>query len=251
MSQPFRKVSGSESGDQMNALQSQLARFEAELGSARREQARLADQLEQAQATIEHSQAELAAARQNTERLAAERDAQVAVEQLTADLEAARAQTQALQTQLAASPTSAELQGWQEQAARVTAERETTRAKVAQLANDLAVARQQLNQWEEQAVQLHQSETELTRKLAEQAAEIERLRTRPVAEAPAVPASVVEESPQPAIQESPVERTVYCLTCRTYRPISDAREVIMPDGRRVVRSRCTVCGVSILGVMDG
>jgi len=43
--------------------------------------------------------------------------------------------------------------------------------------------------------------------------------------------------------------TAYCLTCHTHRPIVEVREIVMPDGRRAVKGRCTVCGAILLNLV--
>ena len=54
---------------------------------------------------------------------------------------------------------------------------------------------------------------------------------------------------QDQIGQQQQEYTAYCLTCRTHRPIKEVRELVMSDGRRVVKGHCAVCGANLIQQM--
>ncbi len=48
------------------------------------------------------------------------------------------------------------------------------------------------------------------------------------------------------IEEEQDTYIAYCLICRTYRPIAGAHQLTLPNGRRVVKGHCGVCGIRFL-----
>jgi cytoskeletal protein CcmA (bactofilin family) len=164
------------------------------------------------QASIEQLRADLTAAHRRIERLAAERDElRTTTAQLSKDLKATRQQQVQLAEQLTQAQIAVEQPTIQQDA--IGAKRDEAQGIAAQLATDLETAQHQVSQLADQIV-------------AEDTGD------------------VAAESPE--VEQEQRTYVAYCLICRTQRPMVEVQEVATPDGRRVVRGRCTVCGISFL-----
>jgi hypothetical protein len=143
--------------------------------------------------------------------------AQTAAEQLAANLDVAYRRVEQLAT-----------------------ERDALQVAVAQLTRDLDAAEQQRGHMADQLVQ------------AQMSAEPSRdWRDNAQAELDEAQASVVQlaadlETGQDQGEQRPQAYTAYCLVCRAYRRIEGARQVTLPNGRRVVKGRCAACGIRFL-----
>ncbi len=43
----------------------------------------------------------------------------------------------------------------------------------------------------------------------------------------------------------------YCVRCKAKRPISDAVEEVMKNGRKAVKGKCPVCGAVMFKILGG
>lgn len=43
----------------------------------------------------------------------------------------------------------------------------------------------------------------------------------------------------------------YCVKCKDKKPIADAQEVVMKNGRQAVKGRCPSCGVGMFKILGG
>ena len=239
-----------------DGLQADLERLRGEHVSAQADRVETRSAVEQLTAELNVVQAErdtvsaeLEATRQRAEQLLAERDSlqtslerlrdehvntQATVEQLTADLNATHAEIEHLNSEHAAEQGAAQinierltsdLDATRHRLEQTIAERDTFQAEwekaqsaAAQLTADLEDTRRQI--------------TQLDNQLTEQEAEIARLQ-----------ANLEINQDQIGQQQ---EYTAYCLPCRTHRPIKEVRELVMPDGRRVIKGYCAVCGANLI-----
>jgi len=39
--------------------------------------------------------------------------------------------------------------------------------------------------------------------------------------------------------------TAYCMKCKKQQPVKDGETVIMKNGRKALKGKCTVCGTSV------
>ena len=229
----------------LSVVQTKRDTVSAELEAARQ-------RAEQLVAERDGLQANLEAARQRAEQLVAERDSlqtslerlrdehanvRATVEQLTADLNATHAEIEHLNSEHAAEQETAQinierltsdLDATRHRLEQTIAERDTFQAEwekariaAAQLTADLEDTRRQI--------------TQLDNQLTEQESEIARLQAN------------LEINQDHIGQQQ--EYTAYCLTCRTHRPIKEVHELVMSDGRRVVKGHCAVCGANLIQQM--
>jgi cytoskeletal protein CcmA (bactofilin family) len=109
---------------------------------------------------------------------------------------------------------------------QLTVERDALQATVAQLTRDLDIAEQQNACMADRrdAVSVEPDEAQVA--VAPFGAELEMSRM--------------------PVEQQEQAYTAYCLVCRAYRRIEGAREVTLPNGHRVVKGRCAVCGIRFL-----
>lgn len=101
--------------------------------------------------------------------------------------------------------------------------------------------------------------TKASEQLHRQLAEVKAKWDRAAAKLDAAPAEkkevgIARLQADPKTSRNQVEQQqqvhiAYCLTCHGQRPMADVREIVMPDGRRTVKGRCTACGASLLSLI--
>jgi len=272
--------------DATKQLHSQLAEVTAErdqaaadLDAAQEQIAHLIDQLAQAHAAATDLAAERDSLQADLERIrnehviarAGRAETQVAVEQLTAELEAACAEIERLSSDHTAAlsavrvkrdDVSAELeaarQRMEQMSARLDAERVDARTDIKRLTTDLDDAHHRLEQtvterdtFQAECEKAQAAAARLTADLEDVRHQIAQLDDQ-LAEREAEIARLQADYKigQDQIGQQRQEHTAYCLTCHAHRPIKEARELVMPDGRRAVKGHCIVCGASLLSLVS-
>jgi|GEM_PF-4432963 len=260
----------------LSAAQAEQDGVSAELEAARQRVGQLSADLDAARAEIERlgsdRAAALSAVRVERDDVSAELEAaRQRMEQMTAELEAARAEIERLSSdhtaalsavQVERDDVSAELeaarQRMEQMSARLDAERVDARTDIKRLTTDLDDAHHRLEQtvterdtFQAECEKAQAAAARLTADLEDVRHQIAQLDDQ-LAEREAEIARLQADYKigQDQIGQQRQEHTAYCLTCHAHRPIKEARELVMPDGRRAVKGHCIVCGASLLSLVS-
>ena len=220
---------------EVQAARERAAGLEAEVAALRQERAattQLADELEAARAWADRLEAEVSATHERVADL--EAGATVLRQEQMAELESARAYARQLK---------AELDAARQREAGLTAQQDKAQEAVERLDKErgrLETEVQLLRQEHSEALLAREEARAIARKLV---GELNAARTQ------IQKLSAACRQNDPGAVPVPPEQQLYCLTCRTYRPLTGRQEVIMPDGKRAIKGKCPVCQADLFSVL--